>query len=77
MITIFRDFCQFSAKTLAFFLKTNVMIIFLQTLAAVLGRKKRQFLCENILKIITSVPGMLIYFAKLLAKIFKNQLKII
>jgi hypothetical protein len=28
MITIFCDFCQFSAKKLAFFLKTNVMIIF-------------------------------------------------
>jgi hypothetical protein len=26
MITIFGDFCQFSAKKLAFFSKTNVMI---------------------------------------------------
>jgi hypothetical protein len=30
MITIFSDFCQFSAKILAFFSKTNVMIKFLQ-----------------------------------------------
>jgi hypothetical protein len=28
MITIFCDFCQFSAKKMAFFLNTNVMIIF-------------------------------------------------
>jgi hypothetical protein len=32
MITIFSDFCQFSAKKLAFFSKTNVMIaIFAKT----------------------------------------------
>jgi hypothetical protein len=35
MITIFCDFCQFSAKKLAFFSKTNVMIKFLQKLAVV------------------------------------------
>jgi hypothetical protein len=29
MITIFYEFCQFSAKKLAFFLKTNAMIKFL------------------------------------------------
>jgi hypothetical protein len=33
MITIFRDFWQFSAKKLAFFSKTNVMIKFLHNLA--------------------------------------------
>jgi hypothetical protein len=33
MITIFCDFCQFSAKKLAFFSKTNVMIQFLHNLA--------------------------------------------
>jgi hypothetical protein len=33
MITIFSDFCQFSAKKLAFFSKTNVMIICFQNLA--------------------------------------------
>jgi hypothetical protein len=33
MITIFCDFCQFSAKNLAFFSKTNVMIQFLHNLA--------------------------------------------
>jgi hypothetical protein len=35
MITIFCDFCQFSAKILAFFSKTNVMIKFLQKLSVV------------------------------------------
>jgi hypothetical protein len=34
-IAIFCDFCPFSAKKLAFFSKTNVMIIFLQQLAVV------------------------------------------
>jgi hypothetical protein len=33
MITIFCDFSQFSAKKLAFFSKTNVMINFFQSLA--------------------------------------------
>jgi hypothetical protein len=33
MITIFCDFCQFSAKKMAFFLNTNVMINFFQNLA--------------------------------------------
>jgi hypothetical protein len=33
MITIFSDFCQFSAKKLAFFSKTNVMIKILHNLA--------------------------------------------
>jgi hypothetical protein len=35
MITFFCDFCQFSAKKMAFFSKTNVMINFLQKLAVV------------------------------------------
>jgi hypothetical protein len=35
MITIFRDFCQFSAKKLAFFSKTNVMIKILHNLALI------------------------------------------
>jgi hypothetical protein len=35
MITIFCDFRQFSAKKLAFFSKTNVMIKFLQKVVAV------------------------------------------
>jgi hypothetical protein len=35
MITIFCDFCLFSAKKLAFFSKTNVTIKFLQKVAAV------------------------------------------
>jgi hypothetical protein len=33
MITFFCDFCQFSAKKIAFFSKTNVMIHFLHNLA--------------------------------------------
>jgi hypothetical protein len=33
MITIFCDFCKFSAKKTAFFSKTNVMINFFQNLA--------------------------------------------
>jgi hypothetical protein len=60
MITIFCDFCQFSAKKLAFFPKTNVMIKYLHYLA--LFRVKNAkifaiFFCQNIFKIITSVPG--------------------
>jgi hypothetical protein len=35
MITIFCDFCQFLEKKLAFFSKTNVMIKFLQKVAAI------------------------------------------
>jgi hypothetical protein len=34
MITIFGDFCHFSAKKLAFFSKDNVMIKFLRKVAA-------------------------------------------
>jgi hypothetical protein len=34
MITIFCNFCQFSAKKLASFLNTNVMINFFQNLAS-------------------------------------------
>jgi hypothetical protein len=59
MITIFCDFCQFSAKKLSFFSKTNVVINILHNLA--LFRVKNanffaEFFGENILKIITSVP---------------------
>jgi hypothetical protein len=46
MFTILCDFCQFSAKKIAFFSKNNVMI----TIFA-------KFFGENILKIITSVLG--------------------
>jgi hypothetical protein len=61
MITILCDFCQFSAKKLAFFLKTNAMIKILHNLP--LFRVKNanffaEFFGENILKIITSVPGV-------------------
>jgi hypothetical protein len=60
VITIFGNFSQFSAKKLAFFLNTNVMINFFHNLA--LFRVKNanffaQFFGENILKIITPVPG--------------------
>jgi hypothetical protein len=56
MITIFGDFGQFSAKKLAFFSKTNVMIKNLHNLA-LFWVKNANFFCENIFKIITSVPG--------------------
>jgi hypothetical protein len=61
MITIFCDFCHFSAKKMAFFSKkNNVMINFFQNLA--LFRVKNanffaKFFGENILKIIKSAPG--------------------
>jgi hypothetical protein len=60
MITIFCDFRQFSAKKMAFFSKTNVMMKFLHNLA--LFRVKNanffaEFFSKNISKIITSVPG--------------------
>jgi hypothetical protein len=61
MITIFCDFSQFSAKKLAFFLNTNAMINFFQNLALFCVKKANffaTFFVENILKIITSVPGM-------------------
>jgi hypothetical protein len=59
MITIFCDFCQFSATKLAFFSKTNVMIFF-SKFGFVLSQKClffAEFFSENILKIITSVPA--------------------
>jgi hypothetical protein len=43
MMTIFANFCQFSAKKLAFFSETHVMIKFLQTLAVHSLSKKRQY----------------------------------
>jgi hypothetical protein len=49
MITIFCDFSQFSAKTLAFFSKTNVMIIIFAQFSFVFSLK-RQFYCENFKK---------------------------
>jgi hypothetical protein len=45
MITNFCDFGKFSAKKLAFFSKTNVMIQFLRNLAFAVS-KKRHF-CRN------------------------------
>jgi hypothetical protein len=59
MITIFGDFSQFSAKKLAFFLNTNVMINFFQNMAMFRVKIANFFaknFGENILKIITSVP---------------------
>jgi hypothetical protein len=59
-------FAPFSAKTLAFFSKTNVMIEFLQKLAVCSSSKNANifatFFGENILKIITSVPEWTIEF---------------
>jgi hypothetical protein len=50
IITIFCDFCKFSAKKLAIFSKTNVMIKFLQKNSSSLS-KKRHFLPKNSAKI--------------------------
>jgi hypothetical protein len=60
MITIYCNFRQFSAKNWRFSQKTNVTIKILHSLA--LFRVKNadffaEFFGENILKIITSVPG--------------------
>jgi hypothetical protein len=60
MKNILGDFCQFSAKKLAFFSKTNVMIKILHNLA-LFGVKNAifcNFIGENILKIKTTVPGV-------------------
>jgi hypothetical protein len=59
-ITVFCDFCQFSAKKLAFFFSnTNVKINFFQKLALVWVKKADfwNFFGKNIFKIMTSVPG--------------------
>jgi hypothetical protein len=45
MITILCDFSQFSAKKLAFFLNTNVMINFFSKFSFVLSQK-RHFFCK-------------------------------
>jgi hypothetical protein len=55
MITIFWEFRQFSAKKLAFFSNTNVMIKILHNLVKN-ANFFAEFFGENILKIITSVP---------------------
>jgi hypothetical protein len=44
LITIFCDFCQFSATKLAFFLNTNVTIKYFSKFSFVLS-PKRQYLC--------------------------------
>jgi hypothetical protein len=43
MITIFCDFSQFSAKKLAFFSKTNVMITIFAKTSFVLRQKRQYF----------------------------------
>jgi hypothetical protein len=56
-----RDFRQISAKKLAFFSKTDVMIKFLNTFALFWVKNDNffaDFFDENILKIITSVPAL-------------------
>jgi hypothetical protein len=60
MITIFCDFRQFSAEKLAFFSKTNVLIKIVHNLTLFWVKNANFFaenIRENILKIITSVPG--------------------
>jgi hypothetical protein len=46
MITIFCDFCQFSAKKLAFFSKTNVIITIFAKKLAVVGAKNANFFAK-------------------------------
>jgi hypothetical protein len=48
MITIFCDFWQFSAKKLAFFSKTNVMINILHNLALIWVKKRQFFRRKNL-----------------------------
>jgi hypothetical protein len=63
MITNFCDFRQFSAKSLTFRSKTNVIIKFLQKVAVVWAKNANifaRFFGENILKFITSVPGQML-----------------
>jgi hypothetical protein len=43
VITIFCDFYQFSAKKLAFFSKTNVMITIFEKTSFVLSQKRQYF----------------------------------
>jgi hypothetical protein len=43
MITIFCDFCQFSAKNLAFFAKSNVMITIFAKTSSGLSKKRQYF----------------------------------
>jgi hypothetical protein len=60
MIKIFCDFCQFLAKKMAFFSKTDVMITLFSKASRSLSKKGNilaKFFDENILKIITPVPG--------------------
>jgi hypothetical protein len=65
MITIFCDFRQFTAKKLAFFSKTNVLIKVLQKLAAVCAKNARlfaNFFGENIIKIGPRMSGFFSWF---------------
>jgi hypothetical protein len=51
MVTIFCNFCQFSAKKLAFFSKTNVMITIFAKTSSCLSKKANifaKFFVENI-----------------------------
>jgi hypothetical protein len=60
IITIICDFYPFWSKKLASFSKTNVMITIFAKTSFVLRQKRHffaNFFGENILKIITSVPG--------------------
>jgi hypothetical protein len=58
MITIFGGFRQFSAKKWRFSKKNNVMIQTFFLKIAVFCTKNGNFFGENVLKFITSVPGM-------------------
>jgi hypothetical protein len=78
MITILCDFRQFSAKKLAFFTKTNVMITIFAKTSSSLSKKRQffaKFFVENIFKIVTSVAGASTYraFCKVEKYFLKKQ----
>jgi hypothetical protein len=64
LITIFCDFCQYSAKKLAFFLNNQRYDQLFSKFSFVLSQKLQffaNFFAEKILKIITSVPSSLFF----------------
>jgi hypothetical protein len=69
MITIFCDFCQFSAKKLAFFSKTNVMIKIFQKLDAVLAKNVNVCNGPNLTKTSYSSSKKCIFWRKKIVKI--------
>jgi hypothetical protein len=73
VFTIFRDFRQFLAKTLAFFFKNKCYDTSLQTKCSILNKKMpiffAKFFGENIFKIKTLVPIGTWYLLRLLPRL--------